>query len=179
METVAAVKEVVRTGIDAVPQLRLYLFPNIGEAFLKHLNLAEQSIVGTAFCIDHEEGCEILRRKAREGLQIRIMLDHGQWVKTGSARMPDQVQSLINYGVVIKTRRLEERGMFASHHAKTWAIDGQVYLGGSANLTNNACKSEEHLIVIRDQEFLQEHLNWFENLWSNPQAFVLTRGRGS
>ena len=51
-----------------------------------------------------------------------------------------------------------------------WAIDGTVYIGGSANVTGNACRGEENLVVVRNDDFLTKYLEWFWRLWHDSQS---------
>ena len=51
-------------------------------------------------------------------------------------------------------------------HAKSWAIDGNTVLTGSANFTNNGIEnSEELLTVVRNDEYAAKYMDWFERLW--------------
>ena len=63
-------------------------------------------------------------------------------------------------------------------HAKTWALDGRVYLGGSPNFTTNGLeRSEEQMVIVKDEPFLASYMDWFEGLWA--QGIVVTTGRGT
>ena len=145
-------------------------FPFISETFVRELGRAESTIRGTAYCLDHEEGCEVLLDKIRQGVTVRIILDHRMWATPSCRAQPRKVGALLAEGAKIKTLDLNKRGDYAILHAKTWCVDGLTYLGGSANFTNNACKSEESLLIIKDPEFLTEAMNWFDDLWENPEC---------
>ena len=140
-------------------------FPNIGPTFVAVLSRAESSIMGTAYCFDHAEGCNVLRRKRQQGVEVRIILDGGMWKSPSCKTQPQRIKELLREGAQIKTLDLEHRQTkYAILHAKTWCVDGLTYLGGSANFTNNACHSEENLLIIRDPQFLADYMNWFETL---------------
>ena len=83
---------------------------------------------------------------------------------------------MLRAGVAFKTLDISERGRYAILHAKSFVFDGQVYMGGSANFTNNACVSEENLLILKDQQIISDHLAWFEALWHGPYAADVTSG---
>ena len=161
-----------------LPTVKLHFHPFIGATYCRILNLAEQSIVGTCYCFDHEEGCQVLARKAAGGVAVRILLDWGMWEHPSCSRQPDRVTDLMEKGVEFKAVNVRGRGRFAILHAKSWGVDGMVYVGGSANFTENSGKSEEHLVVLKDEEVMTDYLAWFEDLWASPIASVVDRGRG-
>ena len=161
-----------------LPAVKLHFHPFIGATFCRILNLAEQSIVGTCYCLDHEEGCLALARKAAGGVAVRILLDWGMWEHPSSSRQPDRVTDLLAQGVEFRAVNVRERGRYAILYAKSWGVDGMVYVGGSANFTENSGKSEEHLVVLKDEEVMTDYLTWFEDLWASPRATVVDRGRG-
>ena len=76
-------------------------------------------------------------------------------------------------GIEFKALDLSMRSRYAILHAKTFAIDGQVYIGGSANFTNNSCNSEENLVVVRDEKVVFDYMNWFDALWTSAESSVV------
>jgi len=159
---------------DFVP--RVIFYPFIGQSFVDAIKCAEHTIIATAYCFDHEEGCAALRQKAEQGVQIRILLDHGKWRNPSCMMQPQRIEALMRAGVTFRTLNVEERGRYAILHTKSFVFDGLVYMGGSANFTNNACVSEENLIFVRDQQIITDHLAWFESLWHGPGASEITTG---
>ena len=60
-----------------------------------------------------------------------------------------------------------EGGSFASLHAKTWVCDGEVYLGGSSNFTNNSMTNNiENLLVVKSEPVITKYMEWFERVWA-------------
>ena len=100
-------------------------------------------------------------------MQIRILLDQRQLIaKQSSRQQPRRVQQLMEWGVEFKMYDPQGNG-FPSVHTKTWVCDGAVYIGGSANFTNNSLKTSlEHVLFIKDDDVITQYLEWFENLWS-------------
>jgi len=159
---------------DCVP--RIIFYPNVGQSFIDVINAAESSIVGTAYCLDHEEGCAALRRKAEQGVEVRLLIDYGKWRSPSSRMQPERINSLLRAGAAIKTLNVTERGRYAILHAKSFTVDGLVYMGGSANFTNNACVSEENLLILTDSQIFMDYLSWFERVWRGPSAAEVTSG---
>ena len=89
---------------------------------------------------------------------------------------PERIDSLLRAGAAIKTLNVTERGRYAILHAKSFTLDGLVYMGGSANFTNNACVSEENLLILTDPQTITDYLSWFENMWRGPNAADVTSG---
>ena len=57
-------------------------------------------------------------------------------------------------------------------HAKTWLIDGEVYIGGSSNFTNNSLTNNlEQCIVLKQDHISTTHIEWFENLWARSTDY--------
>ena len=135
--------------------------------------------MGTAYCFDHTEGCSVLRQKRPQGVEVRIILDNGMWKSPSCKTQPQRVKELLEAGAQIKTLNLEHRQTkYAILHAKTWCVDGLTYLGGSANFTNNACHSEESLLIVKDPQFLIEYMNWFDTLWNGAECTVVPHAGG-
>ena len=123
-------------------------------------------MVGTQYCFDYEEGISILESKRRQNVQIRILLDKGQFQTKKSCRSQvENVKSLQNWGVEFKMYK-PPGSMYGCLHAKTWVCDGQVYVGGSANFTRNSLtNSQENVVIIKSDCVITSYLEWFEELW--------------
>ena len=160
---------------EAAALVELIVFPNIGQKLVELLGRAEQSVVGTAYCFDLEEGVEALHQLAQNGIAVRVLLDAGQRAKPSCRQQSPRVCQLLGAGVEFKELSLKSRGEYAILHAKTWAIDGSTYIGGSANFTRNACRSEENLVIIRDEKFLNDYHVWFCQLWDSEASRTLIK----
>ena len=165
-------------GAEGVqPPIQLKVGIDIGDCLCRILMQAEQSIVGTAYCFDFPDGCNVLAGRRRSHVRVRILLDEAQWVKPSCSGQPSRISELLEWGVEFKTYR-PPRGDFSCMHVKSWLCDGEVYLGGSVNFTTNGVrKNEEHLLVAKDENLVATYLEWFEQLWL--VATVVTAGRGS
>ena len=76
-----------------------------------------------------------------------------------------RVNELIEHGADIRTYN-PGMGKYSSMHAKTWLCDGQVYMGGSCNFTNNSLSNNaENLLIVTDPDFIADYVCWFEDLW--------------
>ena len=76
------------------------------------------------------------------------------------------MKQLQTWGIEFKMFKPPGTG-WGSMHAKTWVCDGEVYLGGSANFTNNSMtNSLEHVVIVKDDAFITKYLEWFEGLWA-------------
>ena len=144
----------------------LYTYPNAGTSVCRELRKAEQSIVGTCYCLDYGEGCRSLEAKRRSNVEVRILLDRDQQLKPSAKMQPARIAELLAWGVEVRTYA-PDRGDFAALHAKTWLVDGLTLIAGSANFTTNGMeRSEELVTVIRDEDAATIYLEWFERLWA-------------
>ena len=150
-----------------LPPALLKPSPHAGPAILSILRQAEQTIVGTQYCFDYSEGISILESKLRQRVEIRILLDKGQFLKKKScASQVEKVRALQEWGVGFKMYT-PPGSLYGSMHAKTWVCDGQVYVGGSANFTRNSLtNSEENVVIIKSDSVIMQYLEWFERLWA-------------
>ena len=136
---------------------------------------AEQSIVGTAYCFDYQEGANALIYclRAGSGVQVRILLDEGQQKKPSSKQQPMRVRTLQEWGVQFRLYSPQGRGRYAVMHAKSWCIDGSILVGGSPNFTSNGLEQSEELMFIIEsdarEDIMTSYLEWFENLWGQSR----------
>ena len=56
-------------------------------------------------------------------------------------------------------------GGFNSQHSKTWIVDGEIYVDGSANLTGQSTKNSESILATRENTVLKEALAVFGETW--------------
>ena len=62
-----------------------------------------------------------------------------------------------------------------SQHSKTWILDDEIYVDGSANLTGQAMKNQESIIVTRDLSVLEDALTTFSEVWSEADEVTYDR----
>ena len=162
---------------DKLPAVSFRGYPGLGAVVCRLFRQAEQAIMGTAYCFDYPDACRVLESRRRAGVQVRILLDGGQHASPSCKQQPARIAELLEWGVEFRSFS-PGRGTYSVLHAKTWALDGRVYLGGSANFTSNGLeKSEEQLVIVKDENFLASYMDWFEGLWA--QGKVVTAGRGT
>ena len=148
------------------PAVELVTYPHVGSVMCRELDRAEQSIVGTAYCLDYAEGIQVLSRKRADNVSIRIIIDQGQCANPSGRRQIGSILHLMQWGVEFRKWK-PDRGKFAIMHAKSWMIDGSIALIGSVNFTDNGVNhSEELLTVVRDDDFITPYMEWFERIWA-------------
>ena len=146
--------------------------PETHPSVVSILRQAEQSIVGTQYCFDFDEGISVLESRVRTAsVKVRVLLDKNQQSSTTPSckTQLEKVKRLQAWGVEFKMFKPPGAG-FACLHAKTWLCDGLVYVGGSANFTNNSLNnSQENIVIIKEDEFVTSYLAWFEGLWARAE----------
>ena len=79
------------------------------------------------------------------------------------------MSALLDSGAEIRAIRPDNDAKYGIMHAKTWLIDGEIYVGGSCNFTNNSLMNNiEHCVVMKLDHIVTTYLEWFETLW--PRA---------
>jgi len=143
------------------------LFENIRPAICQELEKATSSIyVAVAWFTDYIL-FEIVERKAKENVQIRIFLVDDE-INFGSYGL--DFSKLENYSNV-KVYKISETLV----HHKFCIIDKKVVLTGSYNWTKKAAtKNRENLVIIEEQEYITSYLEEFEFLC---QKFVGTTNK--
>ena len=123
----------------------------------------------TCYCFDMPEGAAVMSYLLRNGRSIKLLLDANQMKNPSCARQLNTVQELFETAGsnLLEVKSFSPKAGFSALHAKTWCIDGQVYIGGSFNFTKNAdLSNEEHLVVVRDPPLVDKHERWFDDLWN-------------
>ena len=120
--------------------------PGLADALSTVLLLARQTVDATCYCLDHEMICSSLATLLRRGVSIRMLMDKKQMQNPSCARrlaaLAELTQGLGNEFLQIRVLQPKTAG-FSSLHAKTWCVDGEVYLDGSFNPTRNAEDNNE------------------------------------
>ena len=124
---------------------------------------AEGSIAGALYCVDDAELVRALSLKARDGVEVRLVLDEGQVRKPSCSMQLERMLELIEWGVSIY--RLRVGPGFAILHHKMWVVDGETLLNGSVNPTRNGLTcNEEHLLEIKHVGAVSDALAHIEEL---------------
>ena len=131
--------------------------------------------------MDHSEGFSILEQSIHlHGTKIRILHDQGMYRKSSCVQENDRLRELAGIAVsynrssCLEFRTLKPpQGGLRCQHSKTWIIDGQYYVGGSANFTGASEGNMEENIFTRDPEVIADAKVAFEAAWSQGQIVAL------
>ena len=160
-----------------LPVNKLVVYPKLGLAIENLFLQAEASIFGTAYIFDYPKGAEILREKSRlPGFDLRILVDEGQMKRPSSSTQKAVVKEFLEDGIDIKmVRPPHGNGYCSIMHVKSWVIDGEIYVGGSMNLSRNSITNNyEELVIIKDPAFVHSHLQFFYEMASFGQEIRLS-----
>ena len=165
-----------------MPSHRLLCNPEIMPMILIMLGRARRYIYGTQYCMDHAEAFSLLENAVRREVYVCILMDADQFTKASCSQQSDRIRTLAEiangYG---KERYFQLRtlkptkygaGVYNSQHSKTWLVDGEIYLDGSANLTGQSCKNEESAIMERSRRIVLAAEDRFSELWK--EGIVMT-----
>ena len=138
--------------------LALVYNPHLEGTISRALADARASVAFLAYCLDERVLVEGLSSACRRlsTFTVRVVLDKEKFLVPACSRQGDCLLTLIEWGVVMRVRRPFNR--FASaQHEKTWLIDQQLYLCGSANGTHNSLHNcEEALLATTVSDVVRE-----------------------
>ena len=153
------------------------------ESMIKELNKAERFIFMEFFIIDRgymfDTISEILKRKAKEGLDVRIMYDG---IGTGVFNSSAPLRSLEKYG--IKCRAFNPFRPFLSSvqnnrdHRKIVVIDGETAFSGGTNLADEYINRKERFGHWKDTavrirgEAVWNYTIMFLQLWDSAEGLA-------
>ena len=117
----------------------------------------------------------MLENAVRREVLVCVLMDTDQFQKASCSYQSERIRTLAEvaseYG---KERFFQFRmlkpskygaGVFNSQHSKTWIVDGEIYLDGSANLTGQSGKNEESAIMERSRSIVLAAEDRFTQLW--------------
>ena len=140
-----------------------YTGPAMKAALEQRFRGAEGSIVGALYCIDDAELVRALSLKARDGVQVRLVLDESQVRRPSCSMQLQRMLELIEWGASVY--RLRVGTGFAILHHKLWVVDGETLLSGSVNPTHHGLTcNQEHLLEIRHVGAVSDALAHIEGL---------------
>ena len=124
---------------------------------------AESEIVGALYCIDDAELVRALSQKARDRVEVRLVLDEGQVRRPSCTMQLQRMLELIEWGASVYRLRVGT-GFDILHH-KLWVVDGETLISGSVNPTRHGLTcNEEHLLEIRHAGAVSDALAHIEEL---------------
>ena len=137
--------------------------PAMRKALERRFRGAEASIAGALYCVDDAELVRALSLKARDGVEVRLVLDEGQVRNPSCSMQLQRMLELIEWGASVY--RLRVGPGFAILHHKMWVVDGETLLSGSVNPTHNGLTcNEEHLLKIQHVGAVSDALAHIEEL---------------
>ena len=139
----------------------------------RRFQAAEGSIVGALYCIDDAELVRALSLKARDKVEVRLVLDESQMRNPSCSMQLERVLELIEQGASVY--RLRVGPGFAILHHKLWVVDGETLLSGSVNPTHHGLTcNEEHLLEIRHVGAVSDALAHIEGLIARATPVTTT-----
>ena len=127
----------------------------------------------------------MLENAVRKGVRIKLVHDHDKFEHPSCCMQNDRLRNLAQHARELgkdeyfQLRTLKPRkygtGGFNSQHSKTWIVDNEIYVDGSANLTGQSMKNQESIPVTRDLNVLEEALTTFSEVWSESVEIAYDR----
>lgn len=141
------------SGLESVSgQLRVSPYA-IAPRFLELLEDTKYSILGAWYVISRDEAKEVMRKKAREGVDIRIMLE-SKLFGDDPAKSFNAFKSSIQ-GTRIQLQDDSKIGT-NYHHIKTMVLDDTTAYLASSNVTYSAMfNNREHHVVVTKPEIVK------------------------
>lgn len=132
------------------------------------LEMARDSIDVAVFTLTLDSLVDILIRKHKAGLRVRVITDNRQANVRGA-----DAQRLKDTGVPVRT----DRSFYAMHH-KFAIIDGTTLINGSFNWTAQASHgNQENVVIFRNYRHLAgEFLSEFQHLWDTFKPWFHSTG---
>ncbi len=135
-------------------------FPSVSDnaQIIHHeLEMARDSIDVAVFTLTLDSLVDILIRKHKDGLRVRVITDNRQAKVRGA-----DAERLKDTGVPLRT----DRSFYAMHH-KFAIIDSKTLVNGSFNWTAQATHgNQENVVIFRNHRHLAgEFLSEFQHLW--------------
>jgi phosphatidylserine/phosphatidylglycerophosphate/cardiolipin synthase-like enzyme len=142
----------------------IYFSPEdrVARWILELVNGAQESIDFLAFSFTSNDIGDALIGRAKAGVKVRGVMDHGQ-VKTNQGTEYDPFQQA---GLDV---RLDGNSIGLMHH-KVIIIDKKIVITGSYNFTNSAeLSNDENMIVISNPQIAASYLDEFQKIFNQAQ----------
>ena len=129
-----------------------------GQRIVNRINTAKERVYVAAFSFTSKHIAKALLRARQKGLDVRILLDAGQWKENNSR------------GHFLREQGLQVR-YDAGHklmHSKYMVIDDDIVITGSYNFTNSAeYNNAENVLVLRDEKIADRYLEDWKTHWDH------------
>ena len=165
-------KASVRVLTDLAP-VALYHSPGAADVLVTLLALAKTNVLLTCYCFDLPEGVAVLSMLMGRRVVVHMLMCQNQMNNPSCSSQYEQLLKLTEAEGAVDHLRVRQYSPkpsgssgFSALHAKSWCIDGTVYIGGSLNFSRNAAlNNEEHLMVVRDEQVVDTYQGWFDDVW--------------
>jgi cardiolipin synthase len=148
--------------------------------FIDAISTAKESVDIRTYIFDNDDFAEqigrLLRRRADEGIDIRVLLDGlGTIVATGAddASLPDHyeapqsVRQFLEQDSSIEVRQSRNPWLVAGDHVKTTIVDGQVAFAGGMNIGREYRFVWHDLMMELRGPIVDELNNEFNKAWAH------------
>jgi len=121
------------------------------------IDSADSSVIFMTFSFTHDDIGDALIRAYDRGIDVK-----GVFEKTQSNRW-NEYPKLEEAGIPVRWDTNK-----ANMHHKTFVIDGEIVITGSANPSNNGLNvNDENIVVLDDEDIAHEFLTEFEMNWNS------------
>ncbi|MFC6826084.1 phospholipase D-like domain-containing protein [Halopelagius fulvigenes] len=133
----------------AVGEVRVLTAPgNAGSAIVERFDGAERGIDVLAPRVDPESRFfDALRRAARRGVRVRILLSNAWYDEEANAALVNRTETLRERGYDIEARVARPDGRFGKVHAKGAVVDGERAFVGSLNWNDRAATENREVVL--------------------------------
>jgi len=145
------------------PQVMLYVSPYCTNEMLRLLRNAQSKILVALPTLDHQIFVQTLRRRARDGVTIKILLstvsksENAARMVTLSKLLKDEVP-----GEPPEIRIFRNGAM----NARAWLLDDRIYVGGSLGGGLPTSRQDlENLLTTTCATVTEEFRRWFNGAW--------------
>ena len=138
------------------------------------------------YSMDHSEGFSVLEHCITRGVRIRLIFDRDKFWSPSCVRQNDRIRTLAEvasdeqgsdelFQVRVLKPTIYGPGGFNSQHSKTWILDGELYIDGSANFTGQSMRNEESVLATRIRSVVRDAAEVFDGVWERATVVPLCR----
>lgn len=164
----------------------------ISNTIISAVQYAKKTIDISIYDISEYDLLELLGKKSREGVEVRIVTDYNKTIGNFSNSINKKYGSSQNYygkrtvnnikncfiqkNTIVKMYGNSQRGIEGINHQKDIIVDRQNFISGSANFTRAAfSKNKETVFFVRDEYLIQQKLKYFEELFNSDEVELLDK----
>lgn len=164
----------------------------ISNTIISAVQYAKKTIDISIYDISEYDLLELLGKKSKEGVEVRIVTDYNKTIGNFSNNINKKYGSSQNYygkrtvnnikncfiqkNTIVKMYGNSQRGIEGINHQKDIIVDRQNFISGSANFTRAAfSKNKETVFFVRDEYLIQQKLKYFEELFNSDEVELLDK----